>query len=83
MVEVLPKRMATVLPVFIEAQQRQGVLDPKLDPKLTAFSLVSLLITPFITRPVRQYAWDIDDSLVASDAWADHLYQIFVKGAGV
>ncbi|RDE18418.1 TetR/AcrR family transcriptional regulator [Motiliproteus coralliicola] len=80
-IETGPKRMATLLPKLIESQQQAGQLRADLDPKWAAFSLVSLIMMPFIVSPVRQQAWQIDDSVLPSSSWSDHIYRLFTEGA--
>lgn len=81
-VELMPQRMARMLPALIQAQQARGLLRTQLDPKWTAFSLMSLMITPFLAAPVRKDTWQISDETVSSEAWAEHIYQLFMQGAG-
>lgn len=80
LIEVHPKRMADRLPELIIAQQQAGLLRADLDPKWAAFSLISLILTPFITAPVREQAWNISNEELSSERWADHLYQLFSAG---
>jgi AcrR family transcriptional regulator len=76
-IEKFPKRMAKFLPVLIK---KQFLITDDQIAKRTAFSLISLIIMPFLGRSVRERAWDIHDSELASVEWSDHIYQIFVAG---
>ncbi|WP_020405450.1 TetR/AcrR family transcriptional regulator [Hahella ganghwensis] len=81
-IDILPRRMASILPKILKAQQDRGLLRRDLDPKWAAFTLMTMLITPFVVKPVREIAWTITDEELASDAWADHIYQLFLSGVG-
>jgi len=35
---------------------------------------------PFFAEPVRERAWDISKQDVNGPQWADHIYQMFIKG---
>ena len=80
LIEMMPKKMAALLPTLIESQQQAGRLRADLDPKWTAFSLVSLILTPFLGAPIRQHAWNISDAQINSPAWTDHIYRLFIEG---
>jgi len=81
-IDLFPKRVARLLPEVFHQLQEKGKVSPELDPKWLAFSLMSLIIMPFITEPVRKEAWQIDDETLSSEAWADHIYQLFTLGVG-
>ncbi|MEH6652221.1 MAG: TetR/AcrR family transcriptional regulator [Motiliproteus sp.] len=80
LIDMMPKKMAALLPRLIENQQQAGKLRADLDPKWVAFSLVSLILTPFIGAPIRQHAWQISNEQIHSPAWADHIYRLFIEG---
>lgn len=82
-IELIPTRMARLLPQLINAQQQAGRLRQDLDPKWAAFSLVSLILTPFILAPVREQAWNIRNDEVSSSRWVDHIYRLFMEGVRV
>ncbi|MEH6472746.1 MAG: TetR/AcrR family transcriptional regulator [Halopseudomonas sp.] len=79
-IEILPKRMAVLLPELILAQQQTGRLRTDMDAKWAAFSLVNLILTPFIIAPVRQDVWGIADDELCSSQWAAHIYRLFTEG---
>lgn len=81
LIDLFPRRMATQLPAVLKAQQQRGLIRKDLDPKWLAFSFSSLIVFPFIVKPVRELAWQISDADLASDEWAQHLYQLFMAGA--
>ncbi|MEH6626705.1 MAG: TetR/AcrR family transcriptional regulator [Motiliproteus sp.] len=79
-VEMMPKRMAKILPEMISKQQQAGRLRSDLDPQWAAFSLMNLIMTPFIMAPVRDLVWNIDHQDVSSAEWAEHIYRLFIQG---
>ncbi|OZG75186.1 TetR family transcriptional regulator [Hahella sp. CCB-MM4] len=81
-IDILPRRMAKLLPSILSAQQDLGLLRKDLDPKWAAFSLMTMLITPFVAKPVREAAWTISDEDLAGEAWAQHIYNLFLFGVG-
>lgn len=81
LIDIFPRRMALILPKLMESQQRKGLIRDDLDPKWAAFSLMTMLISPFILKPVRDAAWSISDEVISGEHWADHIYQLFIDGA--
>ena len=79
-IDIMPKRVATFLPALIKSQQKEGHIRPDLDPKWAAFSLMTMIVMPFIGAPVREKAWQITHEDVASDKWVEHIYQLFMMG---
>ncbi len=79
-IERFPKRMAKILPQLIKANT--PITDDK-KAKYAAFSLISMIIMPFVGRSVRERAWEIDDQELASEEWATHIYSMFISGCGV
>ncbi len=75
--ERFPKRMATILPRLI--LKHTSISDSQ-QAKLSAFTLMSMVIMPFVGSSVRQRAWNISDDLIASEYWVEHIYQLFVFG---
>lgn len=78
-IEMFPKRMAKILPQLIKANT--SITDDK-KAKYAAFSLISMIILPFVGRSVRERAWEIDDAELASSDWAEHIYSMFIDGCG-
>lgn len=76
-----PKRMAQFLPRLIQQQIDAGKMRKNLNPKYAAFSLVSLIIMPFLAEPIREEAWEITATDLAQPEWAEHLYQLFMFGS--
>jgi AcrR family transcriptional regulator len=81
-IESFPKRMAVLLPQLIEKQQNEEICRSDANPKWLAFSLMTLIVMPFIGQSVRQQAWQISDQDVKSQVWSDHIYQLFTAGWG-
>ena len=79
-IEMMPKRVATLLPALIKSQQKEGLIRPDLDPKWAAFSLMTMIVMPFIGSPVREKAWQITHEDVASDRWVEQIYRLFMMG---
>lgn len=79
-IDLFPKRMATILPDLIKKQQQQGLYRADANPTWTAFTLMTMILMPFIGSSIRQKAWDISESDVSSEAWAEHIYQLFSAG---
>jgi AcrR family transcriptional regulator len=79
-IESFPKRMAVLLPQLIEKQQHRGKCRADANPEWLAFSLMTLIVMPFIGQSVRQQAWQISDQDVSSQAWSDHIYRLFTAG---
>ena len=82
-IDMMPKRIATFLPALIKSQQKEGLIRPDLDPKWGAFSLMTMIVMPFIGAPVREKAWQISHEEVASDRWVEHIYQLFMAGCNL
>ncbi|TQF70359.1 TetR/AcrR family transcriptional regulator [Pseudoalteromonas luteoviolacea] len=72
-----PARVSKFLPQLI--QQEAGVEDLR-KAKLAAFQLITLLVSPYILKTLRQQAWGIDDSEIQGEQWAKDIYQRFVHG---
>ncbi|MFT6914490.1 MAG: AcrR family transcriptional regulator [Motiliproteus sp.] len=81
--DMLPKRMAVLLPQLIVAQQQLGLMRQDLNPKWTAFSLINLILTPFIIAPERKEVWTISDAELCSSHWAAHIYHLFTLGTAL
>ena len=79
-IERFPKRMANLLPNMII--QNTAITDMT-KAKYSAFSLMMLLITPFIHEPVRKHAWDISDEELMDPTWAEHVYTLFISGCSM
>lgn len=81
-IDAMPGKMAAFLPRFIAQQQEKGLIRADLNPKWVAFSLTTMIVMPFVGEPVRERAWKIDRQTIASEQWADHIYQLFMAGCG-
>lgn len=75
-----PKRMAIILPALIEEQKSLGIFRENVNAKYAAFSLINLIISPFIVAPIREDAWNISAEELASPEWSEHIYQLFISG---
>ena len=79
-IDLFPKNLAATLPNLITKQQQLGLYRTDAIPTWTAFSLMTLILMPFIGASVRQKGWGISDREVCSEAWAKHIYQLFTDG---
>jgi AcrR family transcriptional regulator len=77
---IIPKKIAIFLPSLIKAEQKAGRIRAELDPKWAAFSLMSMIVMPFIGAPAREKAWGISNQEIISDAWIDQLYKLYMVG---
>ncbi|KZW98238.1 hypothetical protein JL49_24555 [Pseudoalteromonas luteoviolacea] len=75
--KAFPARVSKFLPQFI--QQETGIEDLR-KAKLAAFQLITLLVSPYILKTLRQQAWGIDDTEIQGEQWTKDLYQRFVLG---
>lgn len=82
-IDIMPKKMASIMPAIIKKEQEAGLIRADADPKWLAFSLVTMIVAPFLGAPVREQAWKISHDEVSSDAWAEHIYQLFTRGARI
>ncbi|WDE10743.1 TetR/AcrR family transcriptional regulator [Thalassomonas haliotis] len=80
MIERFPKRMAALLPALIADQQARGKIREDINPKYAAFSLISLVVTPFLVTPIREKAWQISSQELNTRQWTEHIYQLFTSG---
>ena len=76
-IERLPKKMAVLLP---ELLLKNTAITDKKRAKFAAFSLIMMIITPFIHEPVRKQAWGIDDQDIQSPLWIEHIHSLFMYG---
>jgi AcrR family transcriptional regulator len=79
--ERFPKRMASLLPRLIEQQIKMGKMRANLNPKYTAFTLMGLIVLPYVAAPIREEAWNIGAEELARETWAEHIYQLFMIGS--
>ncbi len=75
-----PRPMSSFLPKLIEDQMKAGNFRADLDPKYTAFQLMSLIILPFLGAPVRKEAWEINDTEITDPKWIKSIVQLFITG---
>jgi AcrR family transcriptional regulator len=76
-IDRFPKKMANFIPQLIK--KHTSINDDR-KAKYAAFSLVTLLITPFINKSIRQQAWQISDEELKNPYWAEHIHQQFMFG---
>ncbi|KMQ72982.1 hypothetical protein [Marinobacter subterrani] len=66
----------------MKGAQKLGTLRSDLNPELTALSLLSMAVFPFIGRPVAGQVLDYSIEPGRIDTLADHTLQLFYHGAG-
>lgn len=76
-IDRFPKKMANFIPQLVK--NNTSIKDDR-KAKYAAFSLVTMLITPFIHKSIRQQAWQISDEELQSPLWAEHIHQQFMLG---
>ena len=76
-IDRFPRKMASFIPQLIK---KHTSIEDERTAKYVAFSLVTMLITPFINKSIRQQAWGISDEELKSPLWAEHIYQQFIFG---
>ncbi len=78
-VKRFPTKMAQILPKLI---LKHTAIRDKREAKFAAFTLMSMVIMPFVGSSVRKKAWQISDDDIAEDSWAEHIYKLFIAGCG-
>jgi len=76
-IDRFPRKMANFVPQLVK--NYTSINDDR-KAKYAAFSLVTMLITPFIHKSIRQQAWQISDEELQSSVWGEHIYQQFMLG---
>jgi AcrR family transcriptional regulator len=76
-IDRFPRKMANFIPQLVK--KHTSINDDR-KAKYAAFSLVTLLITPFVQKSIRQQAWQISDEELQSPLWAEHIHQQFMFG---
>ena len=76
-IDRFPRKMASFIPQLVK--KNTSIKDDR-KAKYAAFSLVTMIITPFINKSIRQQAWQISDEELQSPLWAEHIYQQFMFG---
>ncbi|MFT5852340.1 MAG: AcrR family transcriptional regulator [Colwellia sp.] len=76
-IEHFPRKMANFIPQLVK---KNTPINDDRKAKYAAFSLVTMLITPFINKSIRQQAWQISDEELKSHYWAEHIHQQFMFG---
>ena len=76
-IDRFPKKMASFIPQLVK--KHTSITDER-KAKYAAFSLITMIITPFINKSIRQQAWQISDEELQSPLWTEHIYQQFMFG---
>jgi len=83
--ELVTRQLAPQIPGMLAQRfataQREGRLNPGLDPRLLVVSLVGLTLFPAAGAPVWRQIFDADD--IGPDAMRDHTVALLDRGLGV
>jgi len=79
-INTMPKKIAQFLPVLIDQLKKKDLIRKDLDSKWVAFSLMNLIVMPFVGAFIRDNAWEISHEEVSGNDWAEHVYQLFLTG---
>jgi AcrR family transcriptional regulator len=76
----LPKTISLFLPELIKQEIEKGNFRADLNPKYAAFSLMTMIMSPFVISPIREQVWQIPLKEITQPEWAAHIYNLFVSG---
>jgi len=76
-IDRFPKKMATFLPQLIK---KNTPIQSDKKAKYAAFSLINMIIMPFMNKNIRLNAWQISDQEMQANDWIEHIYQQFIYG---
>jgi len=76
----MPDKMSVFVPQLIQQEIDKGNFRTDLNTKYAAFSLVSMIMTPFVIAPIREQAWKISHQELTQPQWLDHIYNLFING---
>ncbi|MFT7185889.1 MAG: AcrR family transcriptional regulator [Pseudohongiellaceae bacterium] len=79
-INMVPKKIAKFLHLLIDQLKLKGILRQDLDSKWAAFSLMNLIVMPFVDAFIRDNVWGISHAEVSSEEWANHIYTLFTVG---
>ena len=69
-----------ILSALVRAEIEAGRLRPDLDPRLTALSMISLALFPFVGLPISGPVFGIDTSGAVVERLVDHTASLFYQG---
>lgn len=76
----MPKKMSVFVPQLIQQEITKGNFRKDLNAKYAAFSLISMIMTPFVIAPIREKAWQISHQELTQPQWLNHIYNLFTNG---
>lgn len=76
----IPHKSSHLYQQLISQLQASGKVRKDINLTWAAFNLWSLLATPILIAPIFESAWDISFDEIQSDAWAENIHQVFMKG---
>jgi AcrR family transcriptional regulator len=75
-------RLGGRLPTILRSEQRQGRVDPELDPEITALLMLSLCFFPFIARSAAEAVLGIDYDEAGLRSLSRHVTGLLERGLG-
>ena len=79
-IQSLPKAISVFLPTLIQEEIDKGHFRADLNPKYAAFSLMTMIMSPFVIAPIREQIWQISLEEIAQPSWAKHIHYLFISG---
>lgn len=76
----IPHRSSYLFQQLLSQLQQAGKVKKDLNLQWAAFNLWSLLVTPILIAPIFESAWNVSFDEIQSDAWAENIYQLFMRG---
>jgi hypothetical protein len=73
-------RLGGRLPTILRSEQRQGRVDPELDPEITALLMLSLCFFPFIARSAAEAVLGIDYDEAGLRTLSRHVTGLLERG---
>jgi AcrR family transcriptional regulator len=79
-INAMPKAISVFLPELIKREIDKGNFRADLNPKYAAFSLMVMIMSPFVIAPIREQVWQISLHEITQPSWAEHIYNLFISG---
>jgi len=79
-IQGMPNKISNFVPHLIQQEIDKGNFRVDLNAKYAAFSLVCMIMTPFVIAPIREQAWKISHQDLTEPQWLEHIYTLFING---
>ena len=79
-INAMPKAISDFLPELIKREIDKQNFRADLNPKYAAFSLMVMIMSPFVIAPIREKVWQISLHEITQPGWAEHIYNLFISG---